>query len=549
MNSITVDKSEKRWMWGVLLAVLCAVILKTSLIATEVVPFNADEAVVALMARHILQGEFPIFFYGQAYMGSLDAWLIAGGFALFGQQVWVIRLVQMLLYVGTIITTTIIAKTVSGKWQVGVMTAWLMAIPTINVTLYTTASLGGYGEALLIGNVILILTLRIASDFKAQKMWVWVLLGLVIGLGFWAFGYTLVYSIPALLWLVWRFFELDKSNKTKRSILTSIVKSVSGIFIGVLIGSIPLLVYASSHGFNAMLTELQGSAIAGVEKLSYPAQVGQHIWSLLVLGSTVIFGIRPPWEVRWLVLPLLPYALVFWLGSLVFGINCTIKMRKLQTGWVLILGVVICVLIGFVLTSFGADPSGRYFIVLMAPLAIMAAELISWMHKKISNWSYALLGLILIYNLVATIQCANRYPPGITTQFYEISQIDHRYDRELMDFLVAHDEKYGYTNYWVSYPLAFLSQETIIYTPRLPYHTDFRYTERDDRYQPYDRLVAATDRAAYITTNHPVLDQYLRDAFSGMNIAWQEADIGDFHVFYDLSQKVTPEQIELGTTR
>jgi len=61
--------------------------------------------------------------------------------------------------------------------------------------------------------------------------------------------------------------------------------------------------------------------------------------------------------------------------------------------------------------------------------------------------------------------------------------------------------------------------------------------------------VDSAERAAYITTNHPDLDQYLRDEFSGMNIAWQEATIGDYHIFYNLSQKVTPEQIGLGRTR
>ncbi len=54
---------------------------KAALLVLDCVPFNADEAVVALMARHILQGERPIFFYGQAYMGSLDAYLVAGFFA------------------------------------------------------------------------------------------------------------------------------------------------------------------------------------------------------------------------------------------------------------------------------------------------------------------------------------------------------------------------------------------------------------------------------------------------------------------------------------
>ncbi len=65
---------------------------------------------MALMARHILQGEHPIFFYGQAYMGSLDAYLVAAGFALLGQQVWVIRLVQVLLYLGTLFTTFLLGR-------------------------------------------------------------------------------------------------------------------------------------------------------------------------------------------------------------------------------------------------------------------------------------------------------------------------------------------------------------------------------------------------------------------------------------------------------
>jgi hypothetical protein len=46
------------------------------------------------MARHILQGERPLFFYGQAYLGSLDAWLVAGAFAVLGQSAAAIRLVQ-----------------------------------------------------------------------------------------------------------------------------------------------------------------------------------------------------------------------------------------------------------------------------------------------------------------------------------------------------------------------------------------------------------------------------------------------------------------------
>ena len=126
-------------------------------------------------------------------MGSLDAWLVASGFVIFGQQVWVIRLVQCVLYLGTIATTFILGKVIFRSEKTGLLAACLMVIPTVNVTLYTTASLGGYGEALLLGNLLLLHTIRIARKSADEAvftdMFLW---GFLFGLGWWVFGLTLV---------------------------------------------------------------------------------------------------------------------------------------------------------------------------------------------------------------------------------------------------------------------------------------------------------------------------------------------------------------------
>jgi hypothetical protein len=79
----------------------------------------------------------------------------------------------------------------------------------------------------------------------------------------------------------------------------------------------------------------------------------------------------------------------------------------------------------------------------------------------------------------------------------------------------------------------------------LPYHLDFRYTERDNRYAPYNDMVAQSERVAYITTNHPPLDKRLRDGFTDLGISWKETQIGNYHVFYNLSRPVRPSEIEL----
>ena len=137
----------KKHCW-LFLALLLASGLKIGLLVQGVVPFNSDEAVVALMARHILAGERPVFFYGQAYMGSLDAWFVAGGFALLGEHFWVIRLIQGLLYLMVLVSTAALGRKVLGSNRAGDLTALFLAVPAVNVTLYTTVSLGGYGEAL-----------------------------------------------------------------------------------------------------------------------------------------------------------------------------------------------------------------------------------------------------------------------------------------------------------------------------------------------------------------------------------------------------------------
>ena len=61
-------------------------------------------------------------------------------------------------------------------------------------------------------------------------------------------------------------------------------------------------------------------------------------------------------------------------------------------------------------------------------------------------------------------------------------------------------------------------------------------------------MVAKADRVAYITTHHPDLNAYLASAFRARAMDWDEIQIGDYHVFYHLSQLVRPEEIGLGRT-
>jgi 4-amino-4-deoxy-L-arabinose transferase-like glycosyltransferase len=555
-----------------LVILLAAAGWKALLLAMDVFPFNSDEAIVALMARHILQGDRPIFFYGQAYMGSLDAFLVSFGFVIFGQNVWVIRLVQTLLYLATIITTVLIARRMFGSNRIGLLAAAMMAIPTVNVTLYTTVSLGGYGEALLIGSLLLLISLEIlhklersgtAQQPKAaynklqqerpesggkhptsyRSIYLLALLfGLLSGVGLWANGLSLVFAVPAAA--TWLVVVWQKRKSVPGAAAAWLMAAAGG---GFLAGSAPWWFYALQSGWSTLLVELFGSAVA-VEQGSWVMRTMAHLFNFTVLGIPAALGLRPPWEIRWLALPLLPLALAFWLGVLLFFIRQSIRENPYRRAYRMLAGVLVLMTAGFILTPFGADPSGRYFLPALIPMALAAAHLV---HAKIGKmkWQAGVIGIVLVFNLWGTLECALRYPPGITTQFDLQTAVDHRYDAELIQFLLEQEERVGYSSYWVSYPLAFLSQEELIFAPRLPYHQDMRYTERDDRYQPYTETAASAERVAYISSKNEALEAHLRDEFSRLGVTWSEERIGDFRVFYGLSQVVHPAELGLGTTR
>ena len=516
---------------------------KIWLVSRDVFPFNSDEAVVALMARHILGGELPTFFYGQAYMGSLDAYIVAAGFAIFGQTVWVVRFVQAILYLATIITTVAIGKVVFKAPGPGLLAGLFLAIPTVNVTLYTTVSLGGYGEAMLLGSLNLLTGFVILERLKKSPgpavrvsilLLVW---GFLTGIGLWANGLTFVFSAPMGLALLWTFL-----NQPMRR--AGGWKSALAVLPGFLLGSLPWWLYAMQNGLNILITELFGNAVA-VEQDFWLVRIWNHLINFFVLGLTAAFGIRPPWEVRWLAVPLIPFIFVF------FGLVSIDAMRRVFRNtekdftYPVMGGVVVVFALSFLLTPFGVDPSGRYFLPLSIPASLAAAGFICSAIKKL-RWQVACVGLVLIFNGWGTLDCAALFPPGITTQFNPITVIDQRSMPELISFLRANGETRGYTNYWVAYPLAFLSGEELVFVPRLPYQADLRYTPRDDRYPPYDGMVKESSQPAFITTRSPDLNDKLRNAFTRLGVTWDEKLIGDFQVFYHLSKTVEPDQLGLG---
>src|SRR6476661_5650212 len=83
-----------------LLLLALAAIYRLVLLARGWPALDSDEAVIGLMARHILHGERPTFFWGQNYMGPFEAYFAALLFMFFGSSTFLLGLSALLLTLG-----------------------------------------------------------------------------------------------------------------------------------------------------------------------------------------------------------------------------------------------------------------------------------------------------------------------------------------------------------------------------------------------------------------------------------------------------------------
>jgi 4-amino-4-deoxy-L-arabinose transferase-like glycosyltransferase len=394
------DLIKKHWL--LLLLLLCANVWKVILYRLQAFPFNADEAVVGLMAQHILKGERPLFFYGQAYMGSLDAWFVAGGFYLFGQSIWVIRAIQTLLYSATILLWYLFLYRATQSIPRAALTALLLAFPPVFMTLYTTVSLGGYGEALCIGSVCLVLTT--APDGRIP--WRISLLAIFAGFGVWVFPLSLVYSLPALIICACTVMRQTMSAPKRWMILSIFI-------IGLAIGAAPLLLGWAQYG-AALIQEMSGSAIAGTLQGGILEILWLRILGLFLFGSTVTAGLRPPWEFRWLALPLLPLVLALWFGAIAYSLRAIRVWDGLQRYRLMLFASLGLFAVVFVATPFGNDPSGRYFLPLYPIGSAALSGLLYLLWRRIRWLGGFCTGIVILYFSIGTLKCALQMPPGLT---------------------------------------------------------------------------------------------------------------------------------------
>jgi hypothetical protein len=143
-----------------------AVLLRVALVHAGWPGTDSDDSTMGLMARHILlKDEHPIFFWGQAYMGTIEAHLGALMFAVFGISLVSLKLALIALYAAFLVVMYLLLATLfSRRWAL--LGLALLTLGS-NATLYLLLNAyGGYLETLFFGALLTLLAAWLSRAYE-----------------------------------------------------------------------------------------------------------------------------------------------------------------------------------------------------------------------------------------------------------------------------------------------------------------------------------------------------------------------------------------------
>jgi len=495
---------------GLTVALLVGLALRLAVIASPLGELDGDEAVVGLMARHIaFLGDRPVFYYGQPYLGSLEAFSAAPLFRLFGSSSALLKLVPTAYSLGFLVLSAIVAKRLFGTGP-ALATAAYLALPPSMWAVWSTKARGGYAELLFLGQALVLVTLMLAPKPSRRLALLW---GILAGLAFWTHLLAVVYLLPAAI-----FLALGRRLKWTASEL--------GLALaGGVLGMAPLIFDNLVHNFQTLAALLQ------------PPDLPLDQWAQLLrffrVGVPVLLGLGQPttsetmFDQDWLQRPA-GHLWIAVLALLVIGAALAVHAPALRR-----------------LVRCGANHLSEPALLLLVALAIPPVVALTRFGFFVSEPRYAL-PLYSVVPLLAGALWRARWPIGrpvvvgtiLAFNMWSLFSTDPRLWRaedtpdstaatraELVKYLVASDRHQMYTDYWIGYPIMFETRETVL---------AYVISGGFNRYVPPADNVQRTPNPAWVFTPGMPPERIFLDDLARLGGTATVADVSVYRVYTDV---------------
>lgn len=189
-----------------LVVLLLAVVLRIPFLASPSGLMTSDDAVPALMGKHIAEGKTPpVCYYGGLYLGSLSNHYYALTFKVFGYSMFVLKWATLLVFLGFMVIQFVFLKEVF-SFSLALAVSFFYSLPISPLVRAGLDNTAAYALVLLLGSLLLYLSYLIGARSREDLL---PGLGLTIGLAFWTHQITMTFIATSLLMLFvqlgWQF--------------------------------------------------------------------------------------------------------------------------------------------------------------------------------------------------------------------------------------------------------------------------------------------------------------------------------------------------------
>ena len=398
-----------------LLVLLLAIVLRLPFLAAPSGLMNSDDAVPALMGKHIAEGKTPpLCFYGQLRMGSLSSHYYALAFKGFGYSMFVLKWATLLIFLGFMVVQFVFLKEVF-SFSLALAVSFFYSLPISPLVQAGLDNTSAYPLVLLLGSLLLYLSYLIKARSREDLV---PALGLTIGVAFWSHQVTMAFIMTSLFMLVVRFGWQFR----KYAILA----------YWTLLGFLPQLLVEFFFGFGLIPFLTHGERAISWRKAEAAWNFTADLLSPGNPKAGLAFGLLA-------------------LAGFVSLIVTVWKKKEARPQIVFVLCPSIFYLL-YVLSDFGTRGAIRYHypLYVVLPVLLLAVFQVTrpWLRSILSF--ALLLGLFFLFNLGPSLQMVRSTKDG------------HLRITRLVAAMEETGSRYWMAEYWAAYLLTAVSAERLI---------------------------------------------------------------------------------------